>query len=108
MMMHISPQQIQSLMSGEFLRSGWLRKQYLLIGEVVLLIFIYILGGYNSMQQHNRLTDLKNEVRDAKFEYLTISAKKVESTRQSQIASLLQEKGSSLRESQKPATLIHP
>lgn len=99
-------QNIQSWLSGEILRSGWLRKQYKLLALIAVLIFVYILGGYHAMQQHHRLTDLKNEVRDAKFEYLTISAKRVESTRQSEIVAALQEKGSQLGEAKKPATVI--
>lgn len=107
-MMKIKPQDIKSILSGDILRSGWLREQYKLIALIAVLIFIYILGGYHSMQQHHRLTDLKNEVKDAKFEYLTISAEKVEKTRQSQIYQALQDMGSNLRENNKPVTRIRP
>lgn len=97
---------IQGWLNGEILRSGWLRKQYKLIGLIVLLTFIYILGGYHSMQQHHHLTDLKNEAKDAKFEYLTIAAERAEATRQSQIYEALKDKGSNLRDSKQPAILV--
>lgn len=104
----IGPQEIQAFLNGDILRSGWLRKQYKLLALIAVLVFVYILGGYNSMQQHHRLSDLKNEVRDAKFEYLTISAKRAEMTRQSQIVRALNEHGSPLRENRKPAVEVRP
>lgn len=101
--MKIEARHIQRLLSGDILLSEWLRQQYKLLGLIAVLTFIYILAGYQSMQQQHRLTDLKNEVKDAKFEYLTISAERAEATRQSTIAGMLKDKGSTLKESKRPA-----
>ena len=76
---------IQSWLSGEQLRSEFFRKQYKLIILIAVLLFVYILAGYNSMKQQRHLSDLKREVKMAKFEYLTISAQLAEQTRQSKI-----------------------
>ena len=97
---------IQSWLNGEKLRSDTFRKQYKLIALIVVLIFIYILAGYHSIEQQKRLGDLREQVRDAKFEYLTISAVRVEVTRQSQIVRHLQEAGSELQENRKPPIRI--
>lgn len=102
----IDSHDIQRWLNGEILRSGRIRKHYKLLGLIAALTFIYILGGYHAMQQHHRLTDLKNEVKDAKYEYLTISAEKLESTRQSQIALKLEEKGSGIKQAKKPAVQV--
>lgn len=71
---------IQSWLNGDKLRSEALRKHYKLIGLIVVLVFVYIFAGYRSMQQQNRLSDLRKEVKDKKMEYLTISAELVQMT----------------------------
>lgn len=97
---------IQSWLNGEMLRSSTIRKQYKLIGLILVLIFVYILSGYRAMEQQHRLSDLRKEVRDKKFEYLTISSQLVNETRQSRVAKQLEERGSKLQPNQKPAIRI--
>ncbi len=97
---------IQGFLNGELLRSEWVRKQYKLIALIVGLVFIYILAGYRSMQQQRRLSDLRDEVRDKKFEYLTLSTELVTLTRQSQVVKELEARGSKLKENKTPAVKI--
>jgi len=97
---------IQGLLNGEFLRSEWLRKQYKLIVLICVLVFIYILAGYHAMQQQHRLSDLRKEVRDKKFEYLSLSTQLVNVTRQTSIVEELEKKGSNLKENKRPAVKI--
>ena len=97
---------IQGWLNGEFLRSEWLRKQYKLIALICVLVFIYILVGYQSMQQQHQLSDLRKEVRDKKFEYLSLSTQLVNMTRQSYIAEELVKSGSKLKENKKPAIRV--
>ena len=80
---------VQGWLNGEKLRSEFLRKQYKLIALICGCIFVYILAGYHAMQQQHRLSDLRKEVRDKKFEYLTISSDLVKQTRQSQVVKTL-------------------
>jgi len=97
---------IQGWLNGEMLRSEWVRKQYKLIGLIIGLVFLYILAGYHSMQQQHKLTDLRKEVRDKKFEYLTLSTELVNVTRQSQVTKELEERGSKLKENKTPAIRV--
>jgi len=97
---------IQGWLNGELLRSDWVRKQYKLIALIVFLVFLYILAGYHSMQQQHKLTDLRKEVRDKKFEYLTLSTELVTVSRQSNVIEELQRRGSKLQPNKTPAVKI--
>ncbi len=96
---------IQSWLNGDRLRSQKIKEQYPLIGLIVL-IFLYILTGYQSIKQQHRLTDTKKEMLDAKFRYMTVSAQLTNATRQSQVLEALQQKGSSLQENSVPPVKI--
>ncbi|MBR1426733.1 MAG: hypothetical protein IJ609_01095 [Paludibacteraceae bacterium] len=97
---------IQSWLSGEVFRRDIVRKQYKLIGLIVVLVFIYIFAGYNSAKQQHRLSDARAELKDLRFRYLTLSTEQMRQTRQSQIAEQLREQGSRLRENTTPVTEI--
>lgn len=99
---------IQAWLSGDILRTDFIRKQYKLLALIVCLIFIYILSGYSSARQQRRMSDLKREVRDKKFEYLTISAELAERTKQSSVIQQLTSQGSKLRENTEPVIYIKP
>ncbi|MBO4250447.1 MAG: hypothetical protein J5884_04230 [Paludibacteraceae bacterium] len=97
---------IQGWLNGDKLRSKKIRDQYPLLGLIAVLIFLYILTGYQSDRQVNRLSDTKKEMLDAKFKYMTISAQLTNTTRQSQIIEALRANGSALQENTKPPTKI--
>lgn len=97
---------IQSWLNGDKLRSKALRPHYKLIGLIVALVFVYILAGFHAMQQQNRLSNLRKEVKDKKMEYLTISAERMQKTRQSHISAMLEAQGSSVKENMSPAILV--
>ena len=97
---------IQSWLNGDKLRSEKFREQYPLIALIVVLIFLYILTGYQSAKQQHQLTDTKKEMLDAKFRYMTISAQLTNTTRQSQIIEVLKENGSELQENRTPPVKI--
>ena len=82
------------------------REQYPLIALIVVLIFLYILTGYQSAKQQHQLTDTKKEMLDAKFRYMTISAQLTNTTRQSQIIDALKQNGSELQENRTPPVKI--
>lgn len=104
--MKIDSKEIQRWLSGEIFRHEGVKKQYPLIGLIVVLIFFYILGGYNSARQQRHLSDLKREVRDRKFEYLTIRSQLVDHTRSSAIAETLRERGSRIQELKDPIIYV--
>ncbi|MBO4453680.1 MAG: hypothetical protein J5761_01340 [Paludibacteraceae bacterium] len=97
---------IQSWLNGDKLRSRRLREQYPLIGLIVVMMFLYILTGYQSAKQQHRLTDTKKEMLDAKFRYMTISAQLTDATRQSQVGEVLRANGSTLQENTVPPTKV--
>lgn len=97
---------LQSFLNGDIVRHESIKKQYPLLGLLLGLVFIYILFGYISEAQQHQLSDIKKEVKDLRFRYLTISAELMQSTRQSRVASLLKEQGSDLKENTTPVTLI--
>ncbi len=97
---------IQSWLNGDKLRSQKFREQYPLIGLIAVLLFLYILTGYQSAKQQHRLTDTKKEMLDAKFRYMTISAQLTNTTRQSQVVEALRLNGSALQENTIPPTKI--
>lgn len=97
---------IQAWLNGDKLRSKRIREQYPLIGLIAVLVFLYILTGYQSAKQQHRLTDTKKEMLDAKFRYMTISAQLTDATRQSKVGEVLRENGSSLQENTVPPTKI--
>jgi hypothetical protein len=97
---------IQSWLNGDRLRSSGIRKLYPLLGLIVCLMFIYIMTGYRSVHQQHRLTDTKREMLDAKFRYMTVSARLTDATRQSQVAEALRHNGSKLQENTVPPTKL--
>ena len=97
---------IQSWLNGDKIRSKRLKEQYPLLGLIDVLVFLYILTGYQSAKQQHRLTDTKKEMLDAKFRYMTISAQLTNTTRQSQIIEALRENGSALQENTVPPTKV--
>ena len=97
---------IQAWLNGDKLRSKRIREQYPLIGLIAVLVFLYILTGYQSAKQQHRLTDTKKEMLDAKFRYMTISAQLTDATRQSTVGEVLRENGSTLQENTIPPTKV--
>lgn len=95
------------MMSGEVLISAMKQQRKLLI-LIAVLFFIYILVGYMSMMQQRELTNAKQRMLDAKYEYMTRSAQLVDLTRQSTVANELRARGSRLQENKKPPIKIQP
>lgn len=96
----------QEILSGDFLSSGWLKRQYRLIIMISVLIFFHIYSDYLSQRQQKELSNMRKELLDAQMTHLTVSADLMEKTRQSSIAKMLKEKGSKVRESNTPAIKI--
>lgn len=98
----MSIKDIQSWLNGEKLHSEKMKQQYPLLLLIASLFFLYIFAGYRAAKQQHQLTDLKKEMLDTKYEYMTISAELVKTTRQSQIAVELEQRGSRIKENTTP------
>lgn len=97
---------IKDILSGEFLKKGWFKRQYKVVGLIALLIFLYIYCDYLGQMQQHKLSTCKKELQDAQFVYTTLNTQLVSSTRQSAISEELNERGSRIKESRKAATRI--
>lgn len=97
---------LQKILNGDIFRTERVSRHYRLLALIGIYIFVSILMGFVSEWQYVRIGALKKELQDARNEELTISSELVNSTRQSAIARQLKEKGSKVREADKPATVI--
>lgn len=97
---------LKQIMNGDFFRREEVKAQYPMAVLVAILLFLYILIGFAAGKQQRHLTDLRREVRELKFEYLTISAQLVETTRQSNVAAELKRRGSKLEPNKEPVIRI--
>lgn len=98
----MSIKDIQSWLNGEKLHSEKMKQQYPLLLLIASLFFLYIFAGYRAAKQQHQLTDLKKEMLDTKYEYMTISAELVKTTRQSQVAAELEQRGGRIKENTTP------
>lgn len=96
----------QEYLSLEVANRKGVQQQYGLILLIVGLFVVYINCGYQAQKQQRKLSELSHQVEEAHYEYLTISAQLVEQTRQSMVASRLQENGSKVKVSNKPAIQV--
>lgn len=92
---------IQKILSGDALVSEKVRSQYKIGGLIALYIIIYIFLDYRSKNQQLQLSDIKKEVRDKKYEYLTISTQRTYMARPSSIIQALRENDSKIQENKK-------
>lgn len=92
----------QEILSGEFLIRDWFKKQYKLLLLISGLVFLYIFLGFQAQRQHHRLTELRHELQDKRFEQLSAESELTEYTRQSAVTRELKARGSQLKENQKP------
>ena len=97
---------LQDFLSGNVLNQEWFRRQYKLIAMISVLIFLYIYCGYQSQRQQRKLHDLQQELQDVRMTQLTVNSELMHKSRQSSIATLLQMRGSQLKESKTPAIRI--
>ncbi|MDX9748549.1 MAG: FtsL-like putative cell division protein [Paludibacter sp.] len=87
----------RDILNGNILTKRFFRRQYLLIALVVFLAVVYINNRYESEKMMTRISALKKDIQDARYESLTISAELAEISRQSSIEQLLRSKNMQLK-----------
>ena len=97
---------IKEILSGNVLSHGWFKQQYKLLLLISGLIFFYIYSGYQSQRQQRALSDLQKELLDVQMTQMTVNSELMNKSRQSSIVTLLQEKGSQLKENKTPVIRI--
>lgn len=73
---------------------------------LLIVIFVFISHRYTHLQKMSEIESLQRELKDAKYESLTISSSLTEASRQSEIEKLIQLYGLELKISNKPIYYI--
>jgi hypothetical protein len=97
---------IKEFFNGNILTKNFLKKQYLLLILIVVLAALYTDNRYASERQITRINELNKKIKDARYESLTISANLMETSKQSNIASMLEARGINLMQGTKPPVVI--
>ncbi|MDR0864111.1 MAG: hypothetical protein LBO74_04155 [Candidatus Symbiothrix sp.] len=98
---------LKQLFIGEILKEEFVTKQSQLLVLIVILIILFISNGYSCMKKLSQIEDLKNQLKDVKYENLIISTQLTSNSCQSQIEDLLERKGIALSTSKTPAFEIY-
>ncbi len=102
----IKSSSFRDFLNGNLFTKKFFRKQILLIVIMFIFIFFYVDNRYYCEKQLYNIITLEKRIKDVKFESLTISAQLMKITRQSNILSMVKERGLDLQIPKNPAFLI--
>lgn len=91
---------------GSVLTEDFLLKNMRFIVTVLIIIFIFIGHRYTVLQKIAEIEKLERELKDAKYEALTISADLTKASRLTEIERLIEEEGLELKISNEPVYRI--
>jgi len=94
------------VLSGSILSREEVKKTYKYLIGIALLMMLYIYNVFYMQHLYHRQEHLTGEVRDLRAQAMTLRSKCMEITRQSNITSELQARGSNVRESMTPPKVI--
>ena len=89
-------------LGGGILKEDFIVRHTKMIVLVVVLIFIFIGNRYVCMQRLREIDRLQQQLRDVRFEALSISSELTGNSRQSQIELLIEEQGIELEAAKNP------
>ena len=90
------------ILGGGILKEDFIVRHTKVIVLVVVLIFIFIGNRYVCMQRLREIDRLQQQLRDVRFEALSISSELTGNSRQSQIELLIEEQGIELEAAKNP------
>ena len=90
------------ILGGGILKEDFIVKHTRMIVLVVVLIFFFIGNRYTCMQKLREIDRLQQELRDVRFEALSVSSELTGNSRQSQIELLIEEQGIELEAAKQP------
>ena len=90
------------ILGGGILKEDFIVKHTKMIVLVVILIFFFIGNRYTCMQKLREIDRLQQQLRDVRFEALSISSELTGNSRQSQIEMLVDEQGLELEGAKTP------
>ena len=95
------------ILGGGILKEDFIVKHTRMIVLVVLLIFSFIGNRYTCMQKLREIDRLQQQLRDVRFEALSISSELTGNNRQSQVELLIEEQGIELETAKNPPYELH-
>jgi cell division protein FtsL len=90
------------VLTGGFLKDGFVERHIRMIIWVVLLIFFLISNRYTCLQKLKEIDKLQQQLQDVRFEALSISSELIGNSRQSKIEELVEEEGIDLEGAKTP------
>ncbi len=90
------------ILGGGILKEDFVLRHMRMIVLVVILAFFFIGNRYTCMQKLREIDRLQQQLRDVRFEALSISSELTGNSRQSQIESLIEEQGIDLEGAKTP------
>lgn len=90
------------ILGGGILKEDFITRHTRMIVLVVVLIFFFIGNRYTCMQKLREIDRLQQELRDVRFEALSVSSELTGNSRQSQIELLIEEQGIELEAAKQP------
>lgn len=84
---------VMHVFGGTVLTSGIITRNWKFILVLVLLTFLYISNRYSASEKMVRIETLQRELKDAKYESVTTSAKLVGVSREIKIKELVEKNG---------------
>lgn len=91
---------------GSVLTEDFFLKNMRFVIVIVLVMFLFISHRYKVLQQMAEIEKLQQELRDAKYESLTISSSLTEASRQGEIERRIEEAGLELQVTNEPVYYI--
>lgn len=95
------------ILGGGILKEDFILKHTKMIVLIVVLIFFFIGNRYTCMQKLREIDRLQQQLRDVRFEALSISSELTGNSRQSQIELLIEEQGVELEVAKTPPYELH-
>ena len=90
------------VLGGGILKEDFIVKHTRMIVLIVILMFFFIVNRYTCMQKLREIERLQLQLRDVRFEALSISSELTGNSRQSQIELLIEEQGVELEGAKTP------
>ena len=91
------------ILGGGILKEDFILRHTRMLVLLVVLAFFFIGNRYTCMQKLREIDRLQQELRDARFEALSISSELTGNSRESQIELLIEEQGIDLETAKTPA-----
>lgn len=95
------------ILGGGILKEDFIVRHTRLLVWIVILIFCFIGNRYACMQRLKDIDRLQRQLRDVRFEALSISSELTGNSRQSQIESLIEQNGLDLEVAKTPPFELH-